>query len=125
MTSSDSARVKLFSKCKMPDALPPTSDALKFHIQRAHYQSMVLRQASNPQPVLPSPSEMGWTLKEGVLSPKFVSLHPMSTSCADIISCACTKGCKSHSCSCRKGKLVCTGTCRCADSDIDCMNRSG
>lgn len=41
MTSSDSARVKLFSKCKMPDALPPTSDALKFHIQRAHYQSMV------------------------------------------------------------------------------------
>lgn len=40
ITSSDNARVKLFKR-KMPDALPPTSNALKFHIQRAQYQSTI------------------------------------------------------------------------------------
>ena len=31
----------LFSLVKKPEALPPMSDALKLHIMRAHYQSMV------------------------------------------------------------------------------------
>ena len=34
---------------KHPEALPPTSDALKLHIMRAHYQSLVCKQANCSQ----------------------------------------------------------------------------
>lgn len=123
VASCDNARVKLFFKCKSQDALPPTSDALQFHVQRAHFQSMVWMQATNPQPVLPSPATMGWTMEGGQLSPKLVSLAPIPQSCKDIVACGCTKGCKSQSCTCRKGKLTCTGACKCVDSDNICMNK--
>ena len=39
------ARFMLFPKAGTPDKLPPTSDALKYHTMRAHYQAMVWRQA--------------------------------------------------------------------------------
>jgi hypothetical protein len=55
----DKARVKLFCKSKPPELLPPTSDAVKHHIERAHYQSMVWRQADSSEPELPSPTSLG------------------------------------------------------------------
>ena len=119
----DDARVKLFCKCKSQDALPPTSDAIKFHIMRAHYQSLVWMQATKPHAILPSPATMGWREEDGQLVPQLISLAPIPESCADIVTCGCTKGCKSQSCTCRKGKLTCTGACKCAGSDISCMNR--
>ena len=57
--SCDEARAIMFSKCLSPDKLPPTSDALLFHIQRAHYQSSVWRQANTTNPNLPNPTESG------------------------------------------------------------------
>ena len=39
--TTNEAIFMLFSLVKKPDALTPTSDALKLHIMRAHYQSMV------------------------------------------------------------------------------------
>ena len=92
VASCDNARVKLFLKCKSPDELPPTADALLFHVQRAHYQSMVWLQATNRQPVLPSPSAIGWTVEDGQFSPKLVSLAPIPESCNGIVTCGCTKG---------------------------------
>jgi len=121
--SCDQARVKLFCKIKSPEALPPTTDALKYHVQRAHYQSLVWKQATNPHQVLPSPETIGWTMDEGQLSPKLSSLAPIPKSCKDIVSCGCTKGCTSLNCTCRKSKLVCTGACKCADSSIMCKNK--
>lgn len=67
--SCDKARAVLFTRCKAPESLPPTSDALKFHIERAHYQSMVWRQASRGTPVLPEPQNCGWTKDDnGILN---------------------------------------------------------
>jgi hypothetical protein len=123
VSSCDNARVKLFFKCKSAEALPPTTDALQFHVQRAHYQSMVWKQATNPRPVLPSPATMGWKMEDGKLSPKLVSLAPIPESCKDIVSCGCKRGCKSQSCTCKKGKLTCSGACECANSGNICMNR--
>ena len=44
------ARVKLFCIGRAHKALPPTSDATKFHIMRAHYQTSVWNQAHLPCP---------------------------------------------------------------------------
>ena len=49
----DKARVKLFTKCRAPDSMPPSSDAAQFHIQRANYQSLVWREAFIPNQLFP------------------------------------------------------------------------
>ena len=53
------ARFMLFSLVKKSEALPPTSEALKLLIMRAHYQSMVWKQSNCSQPNLPSPTDSG------------------------------------------------------------------
>lgn len=122
-TSCDQARVTVFCKCKSTESLPPTSDATRYHIQRAHFQSLIWLQAVKPKPLLPSPTDMGWKLVDEKLVPTLGSLPPIPESCKTIISCGCKKGCTSSTCSCRKGKLKCTGACMCADSDQGCKNR--
>jgi hypothetical protein len=57
-----SARDLMFGKSKSPESLPPTSDALKLHIERAHFQASVWKQANVVKPVLPFPITMGWSL---------------------------------------------------------------
>ena len=49
----------MFGKSKSPESLPPTSEALKLHIERAHVQASVWKQANGVKPVLPSPVTMG------------------------------------------------------------------
>ena len=43
--SCNEARATLFSRGRLPEALPPTSDALQLHIRRAHFQAMIWKQA--------------------------------------------------------------------------------
>ncbi|KAG1701285.1 SH3 and multiple ankyrin repeat domains protein 1 [Nymphon striatum] len=80
----DQARVKLFSKCNAADSMPPSSAAAQYHIQRANYQSLVWIEACNPKPVIPSPTESGWKLVDGVLKPVLTSLPPIPKACKDI-----------------------------------------
>ena len=65
----DAARHLLFSKTGKPEAMAPTSDALRFHLKRVHYQSMIWRNAHCPTPELLAPSEMGWRLVDSELQP--------------------------------------------------------
>ncbi|KAG1713911.1 Lactosylceramide 1,3-N-acetyl-beta-D-glucosaminyltransferase [Nymphon striatum] len=123
ITSCDKARVTLFCKCKSQESLPPTSDAVTYHIQRAHYQSMIWRQATSQQPHLPSATTLGWELTDEKLRPKLMSLPPIPVACKDIIRCGCKTGSSSGRCSCRAGKLKCTGACACANSGNVCMNK--
>ncbi|KAG1664222.1 hypothetical protein GQR58_019901 [Nymphon striatum] len=123
ITSCDKTRVRLFCKCKSQESLPPTSDAVTYHIQRAHYQSMICRQATSQQPHLPSATTLGWELTDEKLRPKLMSLPPIPVACKDIIRCGCKTGSSSGRCSCRAGKLKCTGACACANSGNVCMNK--
>lgn len=59
------ARSQMFVKSHPPDCLPPTSDALSFHVKRCHYQAAVWRHAHERRPVLPSPEEMGGNMEAG------------------------------------------------------------
>ena len=43
--SIDAARHLLFSKSAKPEAMCPTSDALRFHLMRVHYQAMIWNNA--------------------------------------------------------------------------------
>ena len=120
----DQARVKLFSKCHTPESMPPSSDAAKYHIQRANYQSLIWREACNPNPVIPSPTDSGWKLVDDVLSPILTSLPPIPKACKELVQCGCTNGCISNNCSCRKWNLQCTEACKCCDCEIPCRNKA-
>ena len=50
---------------KSPEALPPTSNSLCQHIRRRHYQTMVWKQAIEPNPELPTPDTLGWQPIDG------------------------------------------------------------
>ncbi len=94
--SVDKARHLLFFKKGKPEAMPPTSDSFRFHVMRAHYQTMIWRNANCSTPELPAPSEMGWRHEESVLQPILMSLSPIPESCLEMITCKCQKQCRSR-----------------------------
>ena len=124
--SVDAARHVLFSKTGKPEALSPTSDALRFHLMRVHYQTMVWRNAHCGVPELPAPVDMGRKHGDSGLQPILMSLSPIPESCLEMISCACQKQCKTRRCKCRQSGLRCTAMCACQQQIDDqtpyCMN---
>lgn len=111
--SIDQARCILFAKYNAPEQLPPTRDALTLHVKRAHYQTLVWKQAHIAKPVLPSPETLGWRKSDGVLLPELMSLNPVPDMCLEMITCQCASGCNTLRCKCRKSKLLCTTACGC------------
>ncbi|KAG1652798.1 hypothetical protein GQR58_026049 [Nymphon striatum] len=78
MTSINEVRKEIFLKRSL-DALPPTKDALEFHIHRANYQSLVWHQCLEAVQQLPNPTSCGWMIDDesGDLVPKLMSLSPL------------------------------------------------
>ena len=71
----DKARATFFGWRRSPEALPPTSDAARWHITSARFQAMLWRQAHKTNPTLPLPETMGWTNSDdGKLVPKLMTL---------------------------------------------------
>lgn len=123
--SCNDARATLFSRCRGPEALPPTSDAAQWHIRRAHYQALVWRQANKTNPILPPIEEMGWDVINGHLEPKLMSVAAIPKSCSLMVTCRCKCGCNTSKCSCRSAGLLCTGGCKCRRTpDHPCQNAS-
>ena len=118
MSNTNEARVILFNKSRSPESLPPTSDALQFHIQRAHYQVAVWRQAYLAYPDTPNTKAMGWKVEETKVKPLLMSLSPVAKSCREIITCNCKSGCKTLRCRCKKSHLNCTRGCTCSDKCV-------
>ena len=85
--SVDAARHILFTRSTTgrPEALSPTSDTLRFHLMRVHYQAMVWRNAHCGIPELPSPLDLGWEhCDSGIgLQPILMSLCPVPESCIE------------------------------------------
>jgi len=111
VNTCDEARVTLFCMGRGQETLPPTSDAVKFHIMRSHYQASIWNQAHVAYPELPTVTDMGWIHVDGHLVPQLLSLPPIPTACSEIISCGCTKGCLSKLNSCQKVRLPCIESC--------------
>ena len=65
-TSINKARSSAFRKAKNKlDTLPSTQDALRLHITRSNYQTLIWKKALEPCPLLPKPEEMDGTTWKG------------------------------------------------------------
>ena len=117
----DDVRSTMFVKGRPIERLPPTKDALFFHIQCSHYQALVWKQAHVQHPVLPPPETMGWMIEGNLLVPQLSSLPPIPDACQELIICGCTTGCKTARCSCRPNP--CAASCKCQKSGGTCMNK--
>jgi hypothetical protein len=91
--TSGESRDLMFGKSKSPESLLPTSDALPLHIERAHFQASVWKQANVVKPVLSSPVTMGWSMDGDRLIPLLMTLDPVPQACLEMISCQCSTGC--------------------------------
>ena len=122
VTSVDQLRVKLFPKVSEPDKLPPTSDALKWHLLRTLYQVLIWQAADTAYPMLPSPEEYGWYKSpDGVLKPRLMIKPAIPGTCVEIIVCKCKTPCPSN-CSCRKSGQPCIMECECQCREGPCNN---
>ena len=94
-TSANLARYKLFcAKSFGERKLPPTSDCLKLHIDRANYQARVHKLAVVPDASLPSPNEHGWIQDEFGIRVKWMTLDPAPSELTKSAKC----GCKNSKC---------------------------
>ena len=115
--SIDLLHHKLFLKGKKnPEYLPPSSNALYFHIRRAHYQTLIWLTSTTPTVSLPVPSEYGWQKDETsqTLQPTLMTKDAVPKQCVDIVFCHC-KSCVTANCGCQSKGLRCTGSCSCSD----------
>ena len=97
-------------------ALPPTSDAAKYHSYRAYYQ--VQQWLGNELP----PTEWGWTRisQNENLVPVVKDKPAAPQKVLKLISCGCKQGCN-RNCKCRKAGLLCTPLCS-GCNGTDCTN---
>jgi hypothetical protein len=120
--SVDHARSVLFAQARPLGTLPPTHDALSFHIKRAHYQAAVWQQADRQHPALSPPETLGWRIENGKLVPTLTTLPSVPESCVALIFCSCTTQCRRNNCKCKKAGLPCTAACKCSTSQDTCRN---
>ena len=113
-------RYKLFcSNNAQTCNLPPTKDALKYHVARANYQACIWQNSLEAAAHTPSPHGHGWDVIDGHISIHWMDQQPAPKTLLQFISCNCLKGhCVGGRCSCRKNVMSCTDACGC----VECSN---
>ena len=123
-------RIRLFprwfpfrEKQAQSDKLPPTQAALHQAILRGHFQLVVWDKDTEPNPVLPSPSDYGWVMENAEWVPVMTTLPPAPEAVIELVKCGCSKErCSTNRCQCRRAGLLCTDLCSCSD-DSECENQ--
>ena len=78
--TADELRYIIFCQKKPnSEALPPTSDSLRQHINRANYQTHIWRKSLDALLELPSPEGRGWQKEDDELTLKLISKDPAPT----------------------------------------------
>lgn len=123
--TADLARHYLFSKLKNLTDLPPTSDALKLHIQRCHYLTKIYKICHVANLQSEDPAKNGWRLDENnELVPIHTTLPAIPSSCEDMTQCGCPKDkCSNNRCKCHKKGLPCMAVCNCAGNCKNPFNK--
>lgn len=104
----------------LPQTLPPTSAAARYHSRRVYLQIQQWKGNNNLQPV-----DWGWRMSDGNLVPVMTDLPPAPQDLLNVIQCNCSTDCGSARCTCRKNNLECSpacGQCRgssCTNSVLD------
>ena len=96
--------------------LPPCADSLFKHVLRANYQAAVWKRSLEPQPDIPSPLGLGWTLKHEdgreMMTIDWMDGQPAPQAVLELLSCKCRGKCKAPSCQCISHGLFCTDLCK-------------
>lgn len=122
--TADEVRYWMFcQKHQSSERLPPTSNSLRHHIERANYQSYIWKHSLQAVQELPSPSpNNGWKEVDGILQPELMSKDPAPKSLVELTTCSCKKsGCTRDTCSCKGNEMPCTEACSCMN-DESCKN---
>ena len=93
--------------------LPPTSAAARQHSFRVYHQVQQWRG------VALNPTDWGWRLKDGRLTPLHTLREPAPESLLHLITCNCRSGCERN---CRSG---CERNCECRRSGLPCTSMCG
>ena len=107
--------------------LPPTNEAFRENVARAHLQVAIWRHASEPNPPDLNPVNFGWMKDESsdallpVTVPRNVTLAPEDV--LKMIKCACESDmpCKTKRCGCHNANIACTVFCSC-EGKRGCLN---
>ena len=115
LSSVDAARMELFfKKGRSMEDLPPTKDALMFHICRSVFQAAFCwGRTLDLSPELPCPSDWDWSNQEG-WQPVWTTLPHASKASHELIRCGCQKGCR-----CAKAAFNCKPLCHCGGDCAD------
>lgn len=115
LDSLEELRYRIFStavaksKCQLA-RLPPTRDAAKYHLFRTYLQIQAWMGSQGCHQKLPS--AWGWKLTKRGVVPITTTMDAAPEQLLHIISCKCTTGCASASCSCKKTGLLCSAICK-------------
>lgn len=105
------------------ESLPPTRDALRQAIHRAHYQCMIWANDIIANPVILSPCKCGWKWEDDKWVEVMTTLLPAPDAIITLVKCNCDKSkCANNQCSCRKVNLNCTELCGCGAEEDRCEN---
>ncbi|KAK3738178.1 hypothetical protein QZH41_007178 [Actinostola sp. cb2023] len=122
-TTGDEVRYWMFcQKHQSSEKLPPTSNSLSHHIERANYQVFVWKHSLQAIQKLPSPVDSGWQEGDGSLEPILMSRDPAPRTLFELTICSCSKSlCKRNMCTCNANNMPCTEAWLCM-SDERCQN---
>ena len=122
-TSVDELMFLMFCQRKQKcELLPPTSDNLRLHLNRANYQAFVWRKSLVAMQELPSPEYHGWEIEDEALKPVSMNKDPAPRGIQTLTTCNCKKSeCRSH-CSCNINGLSCTEACFSTADVKSCRN---
>lgn len=113
--TADEARLIMFGQLKSFSSLPPTTDALSYHILRSHLQTIIWKNCDSPFLPIKDPEKYGWRLnEEHVYVPTLMGLEAIPSSCEKMKSCGCLQGCATKKCGCNKEDLPCMAICKCS-----------
>ena len=124
LEKTDLVRQSMILSSSKPEKMPPTSDALKFHVQIAFVQARIWQCADIAQPdvICSTSPDRGWYLHEGRIRPVLMSMNPIPLAVREIISCqTCKTGCNNMRCNCFSEGLFCTRLCHKKSPEV-CKN---
>ncbi len=97
----------------LPERLPPTVNAAKFHILRTHLQVL---QWKSLMSCTADPEQWGWKLTDVKYVPIATDIEPAPADILNFVRCECNttsrQPCGTPQCSCRKHGLECVSACK-------------
>jgi len=114
-------RISSSTSSVLPERLPPTRNAAKYHVLRVHLQILQWKTLMSTSAI---PTDWGWKLIDGRFTPITTDAEVAPENILNVVRCKChtesDRPCSTKVCSCRKHGLDCLPACRhCHGTDCE------